>query len=90
MGSYAGDIVAQMGPAVREIQEFKPKEITKKGDAYIINFGQNMSGYAKLKVKGTAGTKVKLRFGEMLKDGSLYTDNLRSAAATDYYTLKGG
>ena len=89
VGSYAGDIVAQMGPAVREIQEFKPKEITKKGDAYIINFGQNMSGYAKLKVKGTAGTKVKLRFGEMLKDGSLYTDNLRSAAATDYYTLKG-
>lgn len=89
--SYEGDIVAQMGPTVKETQEIKPIEVTQPSKGtYIFNLGQNISGYARLQVKGEAGTKVKLRFGEMLKsDGTLYTENLRSAAATDYYILKG-
>ncbi len=50
--------------------------------------GQNMVGWVRLKVKGPAGTTVTLRFGEMLNpDGTLYTANLRTARATDYYTL---
>ena len=44
-----------------------------------------------LKVKGAAGTKVHLRFAEILNpDGSIYTANLRNADATDTYILKGG
>jgi len=44
----------------------------------------------RLKVKGSAGTRIRLRYGEMLHpDGRLMTENLRKARATDYYTLRG-
>ena len=53
--------------------------------------GQNMVGWATLRVKGQAGTKVKMRFAEILNpDGTIYTANLRNADATDVYTLRGG
>jgi alpha-L-rhamnosidase len=57
---------------------------------FIFDMGQNMVGWCQLKVRGPAGTQVELRHAETLKpDGSLYTANLRSARATDIYTLKG-
>ncbi len=57
---------------------------------WIYDFGQNIVGVPELKVKGDAGTKVMLRFGEMLNpDGTLYTANLRNAKATDVYICKG-
>jgi alpha-L-rhamnosidase len=41
-------------------------------------------------VKGAAGTTVQLRYGEQLHaDGSLMTENLRKARATDHYVLSG-
>ncbi len=54
---------------------------------YIFDFGQNMVGWACVRIKGLMeGEFVKLRFGEMLNsDGTLYTANLRSAKATDIY-----
>ncbi len=90
--AYDGDIIAQVGPTVKAIQEFSPISINKLSNgAYIVDIGQNIAGFARLNnVVGSAGTQVKLRFGEMLNDdGTLYTDNLRSAKSTDYYTLKG-
>ena len=47
-----------------------------------------MVGVAKLTLNGTPGQTVKIRYGEVLNpDGTLYTDNLRSAKATDRYTF---
>ena len=44
----------------------------------------------RLKVSGERGKTIVLRFGEILdENGNLYTENLRSARQTDYYTLKG-
>lgn len=88
---YDGDIVAHMGPGVKVIKEIKPISVKEQSEGtYIFDLGQNISGFARMNVTGDAGTVVKLRFGEMLQnDNSLYTANLRSAAATDYYTLKG-
>ena len=49
-----------------------------------------MVGWARLHVSGKAGTKVQIRFGEVLKpNGELYTENLRTAEATDTYILRG-
>ncbi|MBN1411242.1 MAG: family 78 glycoside hydrolase catalytic domain [Spirochaetales bacterium] len=58
---------------------------------YVADMGVNMVGWVRLTVSGTAGTVVKLRFGENMKsDGStIETTDLRSAQATDTYTLKG-
>ncbi len=84
-------IVASVGSVVRKYTEIKPLTIKEapKG-AYIYDLGQNMVGWVRLKVKGKAGTSVRLRFAEMLNpDGSIYVTNLRGARATDTYTLKG-
>ena len=49
-----------------------------------------MVGWARLTVQGPAGTIVQMRFGEtLIADGTLYTDNLRAAKATDTFILKG-
>jgi alpha-L-rhamnosidase len=76
---------------VRRIEEIKPLAITSPSNGvYIFNLGQNFAGVVRLKVKGPAGAKIRLRYGEMLHpDGRLMTENLRQARATDYYVLRG-
>ena len=73
----------------------------KKGETAVYNMGQNMVGWVNFQVRGTAGTIMKFRFGEMLNDtgdpargddgpaGSIYTANLRTAKATLHYILRG-
>jgi len=88
---YNGMLVAQIGPTVQKTQTMIPQSVfSPKAGVYIYDMGQNMVGWAKLKVSGNSGDKVVLRFGEMLNDDStLYTANLRTAKATDIYFLKG-
>jgi alpha-L-rhamnosidase len=84
-------LVASQGPPLRRINELVPIKIFKSpsGDA-VVDLGQNMVGWARLKVKGPAGTVVTLRHAEVLdKNGNFYTDNLRSAKSTVRYTLSG-
>ena len=69
----------------------KPKKITqpRKG-SYVFDLGQNIAGFCTLNVRGPAGTEVTLRHAEVLNpDGTIYTENLRRALATDVYILKG-
>ena len=77
---------------VKKIQELRPIRIFKTPKGLLVaDFGQNMVGWVKLKVKGSAGTMVTIRHAEVLdKFGNFYTDNLRAATATAEYTLKGG
>lgn len=85
-------LVAPQGPPVRAIEEIKPIEIitTPKGEV-VLDLGQNIVGWARMKVVGNAGDKVTLKFAEVLdKEGNFYTTNLRTAKATDTYILKGG
>ena len=84
-------LVAQRAPNVHAIQELTPVEMTEPTPgAYVFNLAQNMVGWVRLKVRAEAGTKITLRFAEMLNDdGTLYTENLRAAKATDYYVCKG-
>ncbi len=86
------NLIAQQTVAVRRIQELKPIRIFKTPKGLLVaDFGQNMVGWIKLKVKGSAGNTVTIRHAEVLdKYGDFYTDNLRAAAATATYTLKGG
>jgi alpha-L-rhamnosidase len=86
------DLVAPAGPAVRKIQELKPIKILKTpGGDTVVDMGQNMVGWVRLRAEGPTGTTVTLRHAEVLdKQGSFYTENLRKARATARYTLKGG
>ena len=84
-------LVATRDPEIRVTQELKPLRITQpKAGNYIYDMGQNMVGVVRLRVRGAAGTKVQLRFAEMLNpDGTAYTANLRAARATDTYICSG-
>ncbi|SDO87085.1 Ig-like domain (group 3) [Nakamurella panacisegetis] len=56
--------------------------------AFVYDLGQNMVGTAKLTLTGKAGQQVRIRYAEVENpDGTIYTANLRSAKATDYYTF---
>jgi alpha-L-rhamnosidase len=87
-----GTLMAQMSEPIKVMQTLQPKKISElKPGTWIMDMGQNMTGWIKIKVKGKRGDKVTLRFAETLqKDGSLYVANLRDAKVTDVYTLKGG
>lgn len=72
-----------------------------KGQAVVLDFGQNIVGWIRLKVRGKSGNLLHIRFSEMLNDtgdknrgndgpgGSLYLANLRTAKAECFYTLSG-
>lgn len=79
------------GEPIRIIKELPVVSITKReNDKYIIDFGQNFAGNIRLSVLGESGDSLVFRFGEMLHpDGSLVTENLRKARATDTYILSG-
>jgi alpha-L-rhamnosidase len=84
-------IVAQDFQPMRVNKTLKPKSVTNPTPgAFVFDLGQNMVGWAKLKASGKKGQKITLRFGEVLKpNGELYTENLRTAEATDTFTLSG-
>jgi alpha-L-rhamnosidase len=75
----------------RIVESLRPREIRRLPDgAQIVDMGQNMVGWVKLRVSGRAGTKIRLRFAEILNpDGTLYVDNLRNANQTDAFYLRG-
>ena len=101
-------LVAHVGPRVKlgtqpgyDIRETKlvytlDDPDNPGGKRYILDCGQNIAGVARITVRGGGdGTKIRLRYAEMLYDGQqqpegeLYLEALRSAKATDYYTKKG-
>jgi len=89
-------VVASASPRVKRIMEIEPVADPTPGPSrhgqrsWVFDLGQNMVGWARLKVRGKAGQTITLRFAEILDaKGQLYTDNLRRARATDYYTCRG-
>jgi alpha-L-rhamnosidase len=86
-----GIIVASQGLPVRATEQIKPVKIiqTPEGDT-VVDMGQNMVGWVRIKVEGPAGTHVKLRHAEVLDaQGNFYTENLRTAKQTVEYILRG-
>ncbi|MEU4148824.1 alpha-L-rhamnosidase [Streptomyces sp. NPDC026659] len=85
-------LVAQVDGPVRLERDLPAKRVTEpRPDVFVFDLGQNMVGAVRLRVRGEAGTTVRLRHAEVLNpDGTLYTANLRTARATDTYVLKGG
>lgn len=85
-------LVAQPSQPVQVTEEIEPVAVFQpKPGVYVFDLGQNIAGWASLKVNGRAGDKVVLRYAERLNsDSTIYTTNLRKARATDTYVLKGG
>ncbi|QEG35756.1 alpha-L-rhamnosidase [Bythopirellula goksoeyrii] len=84
-------LVAQRNEPVRVVERLTPISVEQvEPNTFIYDLGQNIAGWVDISVSGTEGTRVQLRYGERLNpDGTLYTENLRRAKATDVYVLKG-
>ena len=87
----APELSSRLTAPAQVVMTVTPKSVSHASDgSYIFDMGQNMVGWVNLKVKGEKGTRVRLRFAEILKpDGTIYTENLRNADATDLYILNG-
>lgn len=88
----SGEFEAQVNQHMKVMQTIKPVSVTEiRPGVFILNMGQNMAGWLRIKVKGNSGDQVTLRFAEVLdENGELARANLRDAKVTDVYILKGG
>ncbi|MBE7169413.1 MAG: glycoside hydrolase family 78 protein [Williamsia sp.] len=86
-----GALVAQLNENMEVMETIRPKSVKEgKPGVFIMDMGQNMAGWVKMKVKGKRGDTVVLRYAESLTPtGELYVENLRDAKVTDGYVLKG-
>ena len=83
-------LIPQICEFVRTTERLPVQEVirTPKGDL-VYDFGQNLAGVVEVKTPADFDGTLVLRHAELLVDGNFYTDNLRSAKATDTFTCKG-
>jgi alpha-L-rhamnosidase len=86
-----GLLVAPDGPPVRITEVVPAVEIsTSPSGKTLVDFGQNLVGRVRLKVRGgAAGDEIVVRHAEVLENGELGVRPLRTARATDTYLLDG-
>lgn len=80
-------IEPRLAGGVRTVGEWAAT-LEPRPSATRVDVGQNIAGWLRLTVAGTAGDRVTVRHAEVLEpDGTLHTAALRSARATDEYVL---
>jgi len=98
-----GRLAAQMMPPIKadsNTQPIKPVKLTEpRPGVFLFDLGQSLAGFAELRVRGPAGAKIVLKYGERLsKDGLLDRTDIQQHIArvdasqqyqTDSYILKG-
>jgi alpha-L-rhamnosidase len=86
-----GKLMAQMHEPMRVIETIKPVSIYRSSSGgYVVDFGQNLYGMCRIRVKGPKGTKVVIRTTfDIDSTGNVTMAFNRSALSTDIYTLKG-
>ncbi len=83
-------LIAPSGPPVRITETLAAVQLlTTPSGKTIVDFGQNLVGWVRLRVHGEAGAEVTIRHAEVLEHGELGVRPLRSALATCTYTLSG-
>jgi len=82
-------LVPQPDEPIRATEVLTARERTEPTPGtFVYDLGQNMVGVTRLRLTGTEGRTATSRHGEVLNpDGTLYTENLRAARATDRYTF---
>ena len=84
-------LTAQENEPVRITERILAKEliVTPKGER-LVDFGQNITGLAEIRIRGRKGQKITVRHAEVLdKDGNFYPDTLRQAKSIDTYICNG-
>jgi len=84
-------LASQMMPPIRVAETLKPRTRTEpEPGVYVFDFGQNFSGWVRLRTRGPRGTEIRLRHAELLDPaGCLNTKPNENADATDVFVLAG-
>lgn len=84
-------LIAQYGNSVRVQAVMTPRSCTVSPSGEMIyDFGQNFAGVISAQIKGTAGQEIVFRHAEVLVEGELFVQSLRTAKATATYLCKDG
>ena len=79
-----------IAPPVRRQDDIAPERIwTSPAGRILVDFGQNLVGWVRVKVRGERGSTITVRHAEVLENDELGVRPLRSAQATDRFTLSG-
>ncbi len=84
-------LIPQEGEQITEQERRKPETVsrTRAGD-YVLDFGQNLTGYVEFTVRAPRGSLIELYHGEILDaKGDVYTANLRTAKQRIQYIADG-
>ena len=86
-----GTLRGAMAPNMKVVRQVTPVAITKKDGKVVLDMGQNMAGWLKVRMSRLqVGDSVVIRFAERLDSaGNLWTENLRHAESTDRYYASG-
>jgi alpha-L-rhamnosidase len=86
---------AQMTPGMKSLP-LSPSDwrgeliVSPSAKGIIVNVGQNIAGWLKVRVRGKEGDTIRIVYAEKLNaDGTLYRDNFRNARSTDIYVCNG-
>jgi alpha-L-rhamnosidase len=78
-------LVVREGPPVRRTEVF-----SSEPRAGLHDFGQNLTGWLRVRVRAQAGQTLTARHAEVLLDDELATEPLRTAKATDTWVMSEG
>ncbi len=85
-------LIQQEGPEVHEQEHVYPRSSFRTPrNEWVIDFGQNLTGYMYFEAEAHAGEKLSISTAEVLdKDGNFYTGNYRSARSQFHYICREG
>ena len=84
-----GKLTAQIMPAIQRIEILKAVSVTyPKSNVSLIDFGQNFSGWIRIKVKAHKGDSIVIRYAEDKKDGMLDPTTNHMLKVKDIYIGK--
>lgn len=87
---FSAAIEAPTAQPVRIIEVLRPVEVSRRPNGRIrLDFGQNISGVLRVRVRADAGHTVRLHHAEVIENGELGTRPLRAATSVDSYTAAG-
>jgi alpha-L-rhamnosidase len=76
---------------IRRVEELEPAEIiTTPSGKTVVDFGQNLSGRVRFTVTAELGTVITLRHAEVMIDGEIDMETLRTAKCIDTFISAGG
>jgi hypothetical protein len=85
-----GRLRAQQQPPVRCMEQFNPVSVTRIDSSFVLDMGQNLSGYPAICLSGKRGQTIRLTVGERLDETTGLVSQKQSGGPHTYsYTLRG-